>query len=350
MVRYLYSEHGITGRFTCLSILLTSCSMKLFYGIGLLAACCAASTAAAAVPGLPGGVIIDERFDQYPDQAAFEAVWLPSPSSSPAAPPEYGGKLLPDNFDVVPPVGIDGKAIHAQNGINSYAGDALPELYSLQPTFFEPIRLSADIFSDETRNKRASVGIRSTSGPPGSLANVVELGHWNAPVTDPTIPTGQPPVTTYSETSFAYRLIMFGPLAGDLVQQPNFQYFPLDPQLDRPDDGDAIVTHADIGPGWHRYTATIGVDFVTLTLDLFRDGINNATGAPGVDSEVTHLISARNSPFNDLRIGGVSGLMSIQPVVIDNVRLERVAIPEPTAAALLLTAAGLLYATRRRRA
>lgn len=327
--------------------------MKLLSCAALLAACCAVSPAAASLPSPPSGIIVDEQFDHYLDQAAFEVVWLPSPSASPAAPPEYGGVLLSDlSSDPFPPPGMDGKAVQSQTGLNSYAGPALSELHALQPTFFEPIRLSADIFSDQMRNRRASVGLRYTNATSGigSVANIIELGHWNAPAEDPTIPDGQPPMTIVSGTSFAYRVIMFGPLAGDLVQQPNFQYFALDPRLDRPDDGDAVVTHADIGSGWHRYTATIGVDFVTLTLDLFRDGLNNATGAPGVDSEVTHLIFAQNRPFNDLRIGGVSGLTSIQPVVIDNVRLERVAIPEPAAISLLLTAAGLLCCARRRRA
>jgi hypothetical protein len=105
-------------------------------------------------------------------------------------------------------------------------------------------------------------------------------------------------------------------------------------------DDDALVRPEDVGPGWHRYSATISVDFVTLTLDLFRDGKNNATGLPGVDSTVTWEISPRMEfPFDSLRIGSPSGLTSSFGAVVDNVRLELVSVPEPATAIPLMIAA-----------
>ncbi len=317
-------------------------------------AVCSAPLAFAFMAPSPSGVIINETFDDYEDQAAFETVWLPSPSPSPTSPPTFGGTLLPDGAGgLVPgsvPDSIEGKAVHIQSGLNSYAGGSLPELQSLYPTLWEPIRLSADIFVDLNRNKRVTVGLRHTLGPAGltSPLNIIELGHWNANAIDPTTPDGEPPVSNYSQTGFAYRVMLFGALGGDLARQPNFQYFVLDDRLDRPDDGDALVTLADIGSGWHRYAATIGVDFVTLTLDLFRDGVNNASGLPGVDSEVTYHISPRDIPFNDLRFGGASGLTSQFGAVVDNIVLERVqTIPEP--AALSLASVAVLASVRKLR-
>ncbi|WP_145430973.1 hypothetical protein [Lacipirellula limnantheis] len=222
----------------------------------------------------------------------------------------------------------------------------MSELQTLVPTIEEPIRLSADMFDDALPNKRVSVGIRSSTEP----INIIELGRWNAFAPDPTGGLAPPPNNGQS-TGFAYRVMNFGPPSLPLVQQPNFQYFPLDPSLDRPFDADALVTPADIGPGWHRYSATIGVNFVTLMLDLFRDGLNNATGLPGVDSEVTWSIVPRGSaPFDSLRIGATSGVTSVSGAVVDNIVLERVlSIPEPVALTMASMAALAMACKRRRR-
>lgn len=328
--------------------------MKSIWGF-TAASCLAllqASTAAAFVPPPSSGVIINETFDHYADQAAFEAIWQPAPPEGvdPVVPPPPYAILIPSPAALISapndnPPGLQGKAAFIQNRLNVYAGSAVAEMQTLLPTIFSPIRLSADIFDDGVGNKRVSVGLRNSNDP----NNIVELGRWNAQVTDPT--GGVAPTPSHSTAGFAYRVINFGAIGGPLAQQPNFQYFPLDASLDRPNDADSLVTPADIAPGWHRYSATISVNTVTLMLDLFRDGIDNATGQPGVDSVVTWAIEPRmDAPFDDLRIGSPSGLTSVFGAVIDNVILERVdPIPEPAALSLASLAAIAIAGTRRRR-
>jgi hypothetical protein len=89
------------------------------------------------------------------------------------------------------------------------------------------------------------------------------------------------------------------------------------------------------------------VHFVAVAIDLFRDGLNNATNLPGVDSTVTWSILPRALPFNRLQIGAPSGITSFRGSVVDNIRLELVEIiPEPGAAVLL--AIGILGIPRLR--
>jgi hypothetical protein len=295
----------------------------------------------------PTLVLLDERFDSYVDQASFEAVWQPNnPMVAMPGPPPYG-LLIPENsFNVPPPndfpPDLQGNAVYIQNALNIYAGAAQPQLEFLTPTPIHAIKLTADMFDDGLPNKRTTVGLRSTHGAPP--LNIIELGRYNAGAQDPTDPA-VPPMTLPS-TGFAYRIIGFGPFSPPLERQPNFQYFPLDPVLDGP-DADALVGPNDVGSGWHRYSAVIGLDFVTVALDLFRDGVNNATNQPGVDSTVTWAIGPRTAPFNRLQIGAPSGITGIRGSLVDNIRLELVEIiPEPSAAALLTL--GMIPVCRRR--
>jgi hypothetical protein len=108
-----------------------------------------------------------------------------------------------------------------------------------------------------------------------------------------------------------------------LLVQPNWQFFQLPIELDREDDLDDLVNIADIGAGWHRYTAEITDTDVTVTLDLFRDGINNGTQEAGVDASHTWVLDSTGTGFDSLRIGGPSGVTSAGGgVVFDNVLLE----------------------------
>jgi hypothetical protein len=300
---------------------------------------------------LPNLVLVDETFDSYVDQTAFETVWQPrNPITVPPGAPPYG-LLLPDNSALVPPPndfppGMQGKAVFIKDALNVYAGPAQAELEFLSPTPTHAIKLTGDMFDDGLLSKRTTMGLRFSPAGSGPPLNIIELGRFNANAQDPTDPAPIPPANQPA-LGFAYRIIQFGPFGPPLVRQPNWQYFPLDPALDGP-DADSLVRPNDIGPGWHRYSAEIGVDFVTMTLDLFRDGLNNATHSPGVDSSVTWSILTVGAPLNRLQIGGPSGLTSAFGSVVDNIRLERVelTIPEPSAGALL--AIGMLAVSRRR--
>ncbi|MCA9188306.1 MAG: hypothetical protein KDA99_21910, partial [Planctomycetales bacterium] len=273
-------------------------------------------------------VIVDETFDEYATTLDFYQVW--TPDLGPGADPTVSddGVLVPLDFDAPPD--IQGQAVdHLGGSVNEYNGKAI----SLVPTETEAVRFSGDIYDDAMGNKRMSIGLRNdtadrepeTFGIQRGL-NFIELGFWNAVAPDPTDPSDPP--ADLPSTGYAYRVVLFdsSSLGGDLVRTPNWQYFDLsETGLDRPDDNDEIVDVADVGPGWHRYSATVTETDVTLELDLFRDGT--------VDSSVTWQIAMANdpatsevAPFTSLRIGGPSGVTSNAGVVFDNIKLELVDI------------------------
>ncbi len=126
-----------------------------------------------------------------------------------------------------------------------------------------------------------------------------------------------------------------------------------------------LVDINDIGAGWHTFSALIKPDSITVELDLYRDGINNATGLPGVDASETwaaqmDTIAGAAGAFNSLRIGPPSGISGNDHTVFDNVFLTVIDVPPavgtlaasvPEPASLVLVAlgmAGLLGLSRSR--
>ncbi|HEX6961087.1 MAG TPA: PEP-CTERM sorting domain-containing protein, partial [Lacipirellula sp.] len=205
----------------------------------------------------------------------------------------------------------------------------------------QSIELKADIFVGNSGNERMTVGLRSRSP-----ANLIEMGAYNTNTADPRIegPANPGPADPnfLPSKGYAYRLILFGDRAPDLLTEPNWQYFDLPIELDRLEDTDELVTIADIGAGWHTYTALITPTNVTLTMDLFRDGFRNTmrdeegniitgSGEAGVDAEVTWEISTTAAGFNSLRMGGPSGLSSAGSGAMgfDNVLLQLVDAAAP---------------------
>jgi hypothetical protein len=136
---------------------------------------------------------------------------------------------------------------------------------------------------------------------------------------------------------------LFSGFTPPLVTQADWQYFQLPIELDRPEpeDMDTVVGIADIGPGWHRYTATITPELVTYTIDLFRDGVTNKTrdengvvvgvGDPGVDATMEFPMTLSPVGFDSLRIGGPSGLSSAGTGAtgFDNILLQLIDVVEP---------------------
>ncbi len=114
------------------------------------------------------------------------------------------------------------------------------------------------------------------------------------------------------------------------MRNPDWQYFQLDPALDRDTDLDDLVTPADIGPGWHRFSATITPSSITFELDLFRNGTNEVTLAAGPDASQTWQITSSANGYDSLRIGGASGLSSAGGgVAFDNVVLSLIDLMAP---------------------
>jgi hypothetical protein len=289
-------------------------------------------TAASCFTARGDTTIVFENFDSYADTAAFEAVWGPDDGNGHTPLTSSRGLIVPNtNLGLVPPnddpPGIQGNAVNIKDDINQYMGPATSTMATLRPSETQSVRLSGDFFDDALGNKRASIGMRHKGAAVSDAANIIEIGQWNADDTDPVDPN-----IVEVTTGYAYRVILFGALGGDLVASPNWGFFPLNPVLDRPDDLDELVSIADIGPGWHHYTATVGLTEVTFTLDLFRDGLANTeategVGTPGVDSTVTWQIepfyrAGEIAAFDSLRIGGPSGVTSARESVIDNVHLE----------------------------
>ncbi|MEO1497218.1 MAG: PEP-CTERM sorting domain-containing protein [Planctomycetota bacterium] len=353
------------------------------------------TAAAVALAPLASGqtVFVNEDFESYGSQSAFEQQWIPQAGDG------FGGGAA-GSADLIlsgAPEAVVGQMGNAATGIagqiNEDAGGFSPEIsisdtgYQIVPSATESIVVRGDLYAgggqsnalaEEAQSFRQTLGLRSDifdrDPDPGITAagvNFVELGFYNTdscvPTNpgcvgpDPGDPEADPPVEPTEgdpefrpNGDFMFRLVLFdsstlgnyfenGVDQGTMVQSPNWANFPLDPALDdgtalalpatATPDADGFVNLIDIGDGWHTYEATISETDVTLTLDLYRDGINNATGAPGVDSEVVVEVgmaaSFSNAPFdldpapmNSLRIGAPSGIASDAGTAIyDNIYL-----------------------------
>ncbi|QDU90030.1 hypothetical protein Pla175_34290 [Pirellulimonas nuda] len=278
-----------------------------------------------AAPAAADTTLVSETFDGFADNTALYSVWEPRNGTGTAAPANSDDGILTSDSSLFP--GIEGNAVdHVGNSVMQWTG--LAPGGEIHPTTSQSIKLSVDIYDNASGNKRMSAGLRNrtTSG------DLIELGFWNADTFDPVDPMNAPPNTPVNDqptTSYAYRLQSFTGVFGDLVRNPNWQYFQLDPALDRTTDLDDLVTPADIGAAWHRFSATITPDSITVELDLFRDGLDNGatltTGSDvmGVDASQTWLITTGVAGYDSLRIGSPSGLSSPGGgVAFDNVVLS----------------------------
>jgi hypothetical protein len=288
-------------------------------------------------------VIVNENFDSYADTIAFQAAWGPSNGLGTVAlgsgDPNYlGGVTTNDPLYASAIPDVQGNAVdHVGSMVNQWGGAFDPVLgqtpdFTINPSDTQSVFLSADIFVGTSGNERMSVGLRATlpdSGDADALAdtdNLIELGSWNA---NPD-PLGIPGTAQVS-ANFAFRAQLFG------GSNPNWQYFELPIELDRPEDTDTIVNVSDVGAGWHTYAVTITPTSMTFTIDLFRDGKRNTstvidveTGErPGIDGQfdgtvVFDNLTTSDAGFNNLRLGAPSGLSSIGAGLygFDNILLQ----------------------------
>ena len=341
-------------------------------------------------------VFVDEDFESYASQGAFENAWEATAGDG-LGTTGTAGSLVLSGAGVTDQVG--NAATGGQGNINEWTGGwrpnpsdpfgsdttlnslSNPEGFLLVPTPTENIVLRGDIFIDATNGPthRQTLGIRNDlfdrDPDPANIAqgiNFVELGTWNGDVCVPTEPaceTGDPgdpgadpPVDPIDpdenarlENDFAFRLVLFdsttlgdyyenGVNLGAMQASPNWQYFQFDSTLDSSSNvlpngnagnDDGVVDLGDIGDGWHTFEATIADTYVQLSVDLFRDGINNATGAPGPDATaMAELEMSGNfdapapvfefdrAPLNSLRFGSPSGVSSDPGVAsFDNIYL-----------------------------
>jgi len=281
--------------------------------------------------GLAQTIIVNETFDQYADDAALLAQWVPTTGGgteaiAPGTGTYFNGVLT--NDDILFP-GIQGKAVDylptSGGSVMQYGGvidqlNGLNPAFAIAPSATESVLVRGDFYYSATGGlPRMSIGLRYVNTISGSAVstNLIELGMWNA-----------------EAIGYAYRGILFGP-----PTNPNWQFFQLPPELDI--NASNTVTPFDIGPGWHRYSAIITPTAVTFEIDLWRDGLRNTSrevdietgirpGTPGVDASITWdmaaIVDGDGVAFNSLRIGTASGISSVatNDTAFDNVVLALV--------------------------
>jgi hypothetical protein len=310
--------------------------------------------------------------------------------------PTNAGFLVPDQFGIVNPPndnppGLQGVGVASiGTGINESNAT-----FSLMPSATQWIRFGGDIFNDgpitndSASGMRQSIALRNDNydRDPATFGcqcgtNFLELGFYNTTAPDPITGVDRP------NTQFQYRIALFSRVQPGNIALPNWLSFNLDPALDKPsrpypdgdynDDGkvdaadyvvwrenagtsnvltndplggtigqaqydqwranfgakagDGIVDINDIGAGWHSFSALIKPDSITVELDLYRDGINNATGLPGVDASETwpaqmDTIAGVAGAFNSLRFGPPSGISGNDHAVFDNIFLKVIDVP-----------------------
>jgi polyisoprenoid-binding protein YceI len=238
-------------------------------------------------------VVID-NFDSYATAGDLQAAWVSSTAS-------LTSTFLTDDSDGVY-TNVQGKAAVFDGSLGFGAGSVNKwgGAFAIAPSPTQNVELSVDIAHDDvnTANKKLSVGLRYTGA---STENILELGFWNQNV---------PP------KQLSFRTILF-------PGSTNWQAFSLDESLD---DMNEINSTA-----FHRFKATVSETSVTMSLDLFADGIDNFTGLPGVDATDVVAAAVTSNGFNDLRFGIPSGSGSSASafIGIDNLALRLVDVVAP---------------------
>ncbi len=234
---------------------------------------------------LTAAVVFEDNFESYADTAAFQAVW---------------GNAGLGTLDTV--AGNPGQsAAHPGGTVNSRS------FTPFTPTATEHLRLTGQIFDDGLNNtKRLSIGLRN------GAANIIEMGLYT-------------PVPYYSA-----RVINFSSTPPST--NPNWVAFK--------DAGGSPLTQQVAG--WHTFTVEIGDATVDFSLDLNSNG--------SIDSTLSFVSTATSVGFNNLRFGGPSDATSGGGgAKFDNLRLETIAVPEPTSAGVCALLGGLFMIRRRRR-
>jgi hypothetical protein len=183
------------------------------------------------------------------------------------------------------------------NTIHSWVGNGT---FSITPTDANPLVLTADIWDSGAGNQRNSIGLRTGANP------LFEMGMYNA-FNDPATGSGE-----------GVRLV-------SLAGSQNWH---------------------QMGPyttGWSRWEATFTTYSVTVRVDT---GIDSTWDLSWTSTGVTPI-----GAFSDLRFGGPSGVASAGGgFAVDNIRLEVIAVPEPSTMALsLLGGLSTLWIMRRRK-
>ena len=197
--------------------------------------------------------------------------------------------------------GNPGKSVSHAGGANNTLSFA-----TINPTSTTHLRLTGQMFDDgAAATKRISIGLRDAAG-----SNIIEMGFYNAP------------------TYYDARVVLFA--SGN----PNWVTFP---NLASPPN--LLTTPVQ---GWHTFAVEISDTTVDFTLDLGSDGT--------IDGAMSIAAAAGAGGFNQLRLGGPSGITSTGGTMYDNLRLETIAVPEPASAGFCALLGTLCMFRRRRSA
>jgi hypothetical protein len=225
-------------------------------------------------------IIVNEDFESYTDSA--DLLDASDGDGWPSSTGVDNFTMLTTRSDIYP--NIQGQAAEFQGAVGFGAGsvNVWSGSFQVNPSEAQYVELTADIGDDASdANKKNTVGLRSNSP-----ANLIELGVWN----------GTP------GPYYAFRLVLFAggseiPTPGD--ENSSWAVFPLPDSLNSP---------TEVGPGFHRYKALIRPDSITVSLDLYADGLINDTNSPnfnmpGVDAERTLAVTTLPAGFDNLRFG-----------------------------------------------
>jgi hypothetical protein len=272
-------------------------------------------------------VILNEDFESYADTTAMQTAWA---STDPAV-----SRIADNSIDPAAFPGAGKGAEHLGGAVNILSG--FNGGNALIPSATQSVRVEADIWENAaTANKRVSLGFRG----PGS--NIIELGSWNANTCDPTVAGCVPGTTAVGGPGFipangrglGARMQLFAGFTAPLTVQPNWQYFNLPTELDTSANG--VVGVSEVGAGWNHYVATITPTSVTISIDLYRDGLRNTdnvpgTGTTGLDSETIWNVTSNAAGYTDIRFGGPSGVTSGGgSLTFDNIKVSLIDIVTPT--------------------
>jgi hypothetical protein len=330
----------------------------------------------------PAGISADFNGDGTVDAADYP-VWrktINTPAGYDAFFEQFGG----------PPAGGGPGNTYVNRVTPNVAGN-LKYVPALDPNFIdgsifpsqglEPIVLRGDIFTPSSAIQRNTIGLRATT----ATENIFEMGMYNsndAPGSGTQAGTtgAASPGTDAQNPAFAalgVRATLFFNQVGANQTDPNWSFFAFDPLWDTNSNGlvTAFEAFSALGitgtGGWHTLEATFtplepggtvasGDVNITVTVDLLRDGMNNAQNVAGVDGTITitNLRVGQNG-FGNLRIGGPSQVSSSGAAGFDNIYLSGPltpppggggAVPEPSSAGLAIVAAvGAMLTGRRNR-
>jgi len=197
-------------------------------------------------------VVIDD-FESYSSSSELQAVWGSVGEA---------GDTANSTFLTNPPDAVytnytgqaavfDGTIGIGAGSVNEYQAAA----FNVAPSATQNVELTVDLGHDAlTSNKKLSLGLRGDAG-------IIELGYFN-----------QLPVGPNGEFyQFAYRNVLF-------PGSTNWQPFSLSSALDQ--------IHEVSDSAFHRFKVVISETDLTFSVDLFADGIVNATADYDEDTDI----------------------------------------------------------------